>query len=415
RLRTYAIKANDSITIPQFLTNRFCTSNATLRIICAIVFVIAYCIYTASSISACGELFNTLTDGAVSTVTGMIIATVIIVLYTMLGGFKAVCWTDFIQGLLMLAAVLILPIIALFMLKSGNTASTFLPWTQSNENYFNLLSSGKLDWASISDILTGFGWGLGYFGMPHILVRYMSIKDSKAMKKSQIIGSVWTFIILTMASVLGIVAHEFLGSSMADTKNQIFVSLARNIFSYGALAFIGGILISAIIAASMSTADSQLLASSSAFASDVYKTTIRKKASNKEMMNVSRIVVVIIAIIALFIALSGSGIMALVSSAWSIFGASFGPVILLALYWRKFNYKGCAVGIVTGITVSILWMVLFNFEYYGYTSVIYYTNLYEIIPGFISNLLVSISVSKFTKEPNKEVIDLFDEVVATKD
>ena len=414
RLRVYSTMAGDSITIPQFLTNRFFEKSPLLRIICAVVFVVAYCVYTASSMSACGELFNTLSGGAINMKTGMIIAAVIIVLYTMLGGFRAVCWTDFLQGMLMLAALMILPLIALGLLKAGKTPDAFVPWASDNPNYMNLLSSGKFDWKSISDILTGLAWGLGYFGMPHILVRYMSIKDKKEMKKSQILGSCWTTVILIMASVLGIVAHKYIGAANVDAKNQIFVAIARSIFSYGALAFIGGVLISAIIAASMSTADSQLLAASGAFASDLYKTTIRKNASDKEMMLSSRLVVVFVAIIALLIALFGSSeIMALVSAAWSLFGAAFGPAILLSLFWRRYNYKGCVAGIVTGFIVSILWMVLFNFEYYGFNSIVYNTNLYELLPGFICGMGASIVVSYATGKPSEEVLALYDQFVAS--
>ncbi len=415
RLRVYAIHADDSITIPQFLTNRFRTKNAILRIVCAVVFVIAYCIYMASSVSACGTLFSTLTGGVIDKTAGMIIAAVIIVAYTMLGGFRAVCWTDFLQGMLMLAAVLILPIIALIFINTGNFAEGFTAWTETNENYYNLLSSGAFDWKSISDILTGLAWGLGYFGMPHILVRYMSIKNKKEMRKSQIVGSIWTFIILVMASVLGLVAHEYLGASSAGNTDLVFVNLVRNIFSWGALALIGGVLISAIVAASMSTADSQLLASSSAFASDIYKAQIRKDADDKEMVWVSRIVVIVIAIVALIIALFGSTIMALVSAAWSIFGAAFGPAIIFSLYWKRFNYKGCVAGIVTGFIVSILWMVLFNFEYYGFTSVIYNTNLYEILPGFILGMVAAFVTSLATDAPDEAVVELFEKVSADED
>ena len=414
RLRVYAIHADDSITVPQFLTNRFLTKNAVLRVVCAVVFVVAYCIYMASSVSACGTLFSLLTGGKITKLVGMIIATIIIILYTMLGGFRAVCWTDFLQGLLMLAAVMILPIIAGIMLGLGNHAETFIPWADT-PNYYNLLSSGKFDWKSISDILTGLSWGLGYFGMPHIIVRYMSIRDKKEMRKSQIVGSCWTFAILVMASVLAIVAHEFLGSSATDNTDLVFVKLVREIFSYGALAFIGGVLISALVAASMSTADSQLLASSSAFASDIYKAKIRPNATDKEMVIVSRIVVIAIALIAFVIAIFGSTIMALVSAAWAIFGATFSPAIILALYWKRFNYKGCVAGIVTGFVVSILWMVLFNFEYYGFTSLIHNTNLYEIIPGFVLGLIVAIVTSLLTKAPEQEVVELFEKVVADDD
>ena len=242
------------------------------------------------------------------------------------------------------------------------------------------------------------------------------LSNKKEMKKSQILGSVWITLILIMASLLGLVAHKYLGAANIDTKNQIFVTITRSIFSVGGLAFIGGILISAIIAASMSTADSQLLAASGAFASDLYKTTIRKKASDKEMMMISRVVVVFVAVVALMIALFGANeIMALVSAAWSLFGAAFGPAILLALFWRRFNYKGCVAGIVTGFIVSILWMILFNFEYYGFKSIVYNTNLYELLPGFVLGMAASIGVSYATKKPSEEVVALFDQVMSSDD
>ncbi len=407
RLRRFAIKADDSITIPQFLSNRFKAKNPVLRITCAVIFVIAYCIYAASSISACGELFNTIMK--VDKTVAMVIAAGIILLYTTLGGFNAVCWTDLVQGMLMLAALMLVPIIALFAVNiSGPLAPVVTP-----ENYYNFLSSGKFDWKSISDILTGLSWGLGYFGMPHILVRYMAIKSEKEMKRSQKYGCIWITIIITMATVVGLVAHEYLGTSLdASGKNLAFVSMVRSLFGNGALALIGGLLLSAIVAASMSTADSQLLASSSSFASDIYKTAIRKKATDKEMLWVGRIVVAVITIVALLIALnpSSSGIMELVSAAWSIFGSAFGPAVILALYWRRFNYKGACAGIIAGFVSSILWMVLFNLEYYGFTSVVANTNLYELLPGFVIGFAVAVGVSLFTKEPSDEVKALYDSV-----
>ena len=408
KLRRFAIKADDSITIPQFLSNRFKSKSATLKVACAIIFVIGYCFYAASSVDACGTLFHKIIP-QISKGKAMIIATAIILVYTLLGGFKAVCWTDFFQGMLMLAALMIVPIIASFVLKAtGAIAEVSTP-----DNYYNFLSSGSFDWASVASILTGFGWGLGYFGMPHILIRFMAIKSEKEMKKSQIIGSTWTALILLMATIVGIIGHNYLGK--INDKDLVFVEIVRNIFGYGALALIGGLLISAIVAASMSTADSQLLASSSAFASDFYKTTIKKNATDKQMLMVGRITVAVVSVIALFIALASykynlGGIMELVSAAWSVFGAAFGPVILLALYWKRLNYKGACAGIITGFAVSVLWMIFFNFNGYGFVSVIANTGLYEIIPGFIMGLVVAVVVSLATKKPEKEVEELFDSV-----
>ena len=395
RLRRYSLVANDSITIPQFLINRFMSDNKALQIISAIVFVVVYCVYSASSISACGTLFNTVLG--IEPSTAMIVATVVIVLYTFLGGFNAVCWTDFFQGLIMLAALMLAPIIAVFVM---NSASFVAPAVELGDNYFNILSSGKLDWESIASILTGLGWGLGYFGMPHILVRYISIKSEKEMKKSQLIGCIWILIILAMASVVGIVGRQFIGDALTEggKESLVFINMVRTVFAFAP--FIVGILLSAILAASMSTADSQLLASSSAFASDVYKSVIRKNASNKEMMWAGRIVVLIIAIIAFLIANSPEckGIMALVECAWAGFGSAFGPVIILALFWKRFTYSGAVAGICTGFIVDAIWYIFL-------TDV---TGLYEIIPGFICGLIAAVVVSLISKAPSKEVCDAFE-------
>jgi sodium/proline symporter len=232
------------------------------------------------------------------------------------------------------------------------------------------------------------------------------------MKKSQIIGIIWIVIILVMSAVVGLVGHHYLGNSLAEEdKSLVFIKMVRQIMGVGAIGLLGGLMLSAIVAAAMSTADSQLLASSSAFASDIYKTAIKKNASDKEMLWVGRITVAVVIVVALLIALFGSSdIMSLVSAAWSIFGAAFGPTILLALFWRRFNYKGAVTGIITGFAVSVLWMVLFNLEYYGFKSLIFNTGLYEIVPGFIVGLIVAVVVTLLTKAPEKEVVELFDSV-----
>ena len=392
-LRRFSMIADDSITIPQYLTRRFKSESKSLQIICAVIFVVAYCIYAASSIVACGNLFNTVFG--MDTKTAMIGATIIILVYTFFGGFNAVCWTDFIQGMLMLMALMTVPIVVTIIMGQAD----FAPLAQvvTSENYYNVLSSGKFDWQSISDILSGLGWGLGYMGMPHILVRFMAIRSEKEMKKSRVIGTCWTFIILGMASVVALVAHEYLGTYLdVDSRSLVFIVLVRRIFP----AFIAGVLLSAILAASMSTADSQLLASSSAFASDVYKPVFRKKATNKEMLWAGRIVVIVISIVALLIAMSPNckGIMDLVECAWAAFGAAFGPSILLSLHWKRLTYKGAVASIVTGFAVDALW--------YIFLSDI--TNIYEIIPGFICSFIVAVIVSKLDKKPSSEILEMFE-------
>ena len=393
-LRRFSIKADDAITIPQYLTRRFKVNNPALQIVSAVIFIVAYCVYAASSIVACGDLFNTIFG--LDKMVAMIGATVVILVYTFLGGFNAVCWTDFFQGMLMLAALMATPIVAVFAMN----AADFTPMAavSTPENYYNLLSSGKLDWASVSDILSGLGWGLGYFGMPHILVRYMSIKSEKEMKKSRVIGITWTAVILAMASVVALVGHQFVGTYLAEgSQSMIFVVMVRQLFP----AFIAGMLLSAILAASMSTADSQLLLSTSAFTSDVYKPVFRKNASNKEILWAGRIMVAVIAVVALIIAMSPgcAGIMALVECAWAAFGASFGPVILLSLYWKRFTYKGALAGIIVGFGVDALWYAFLSGP----------TGLYEIIPGFICGAIAAIVVSLLDKEPSEEVKALFEE------
>lgn len=383
RLRRYSILANDSITIPQYLTNRFLSKNKALQVISAIIFLFAYTIYAASSIKACGTLFNTVLG--IDATVAMYIAAAIIIVYTFLGGFSAVCWTDFFQGLMMLGALLIAPIFALFAISGESASATVvLP-----DGYFNMFSNWK-------DIVSGLGWGLGYFGMPHIIIRFMSLRSDKDLKKSAKIGISWTTLILIFSVAAGVIGHMFLGE-IADSST-VFIQMVRKLFP----AVISGLLLSAILAAAMSTADSQLLASASAFSSDVYKPVFRKnKASDKEMLWSGRIVVLIISVIAVIIASNpNSGtIMGLVENAWGVFGAAFGPVIMLSLFWRRFNFTGAIAGIVTGAVVDILWLIFLND-----------LGIYEIIPGFIMSTIVAVAISLMTKAPSDDVTALFDKV-----
>ncbi|MBR4940621.1 MAG: sodium/proline symporter PutP [Clostridia bacterium] len=395
KLRKYSIVAKDSITIPQFLTNRFLSDSKALQIVSALVFLVVYSVYAASSIKACGTLFNTVLglDAKIA----MYVAAGIILVYTFLGGFSAVCWTDFVQGLIMLAALMIAPIAAVFMMNAPS-------WTAEApvvaEGYWSLFVTGKFDWTSIATIISGLGWGLGYFGMPHIIVRYMAIKSDAEVKRSRVIGISWTVIILICAVAVGLIGRVFL-VDVAD-ESHVFIEMVRRIFP----GFIAGILLSAILAASMSTADSQLLAAASAFASDVYKPVIRKKASDTEMNWAGRIVVMAITIVAVFIASNpNSGtIMSLVENAWGAFGAAFGPVIVLALFWKRFTYKGALAGIIAGFAVDVLWLVFLTDAFKGVMLVD--TQIYEIIPGFIFGAIAAFVVSLLDKKPSKEVLEL---------
>lgn len=380
RLRRFSIAARDSITIPQYLTNRFLSGSKLLQLLCALIFLIAYTIYAASSIKACGTLFHTVMN--IDPNVAMYIAAFIIVAYTFLGGYSAVCWTDFFQGLLMLAALLIAPIFALAIINSGSMGQAVaLP-----DGYFRFTNSWQ-------GIVSGLGWGLGYFGMPHILIRFMSIKSEKELRKSSVIGISWTLIILTMSVAAGVVGRIFLGE--IQDSSTVFITMVRRIFP----ALVSGLLLSAILSAAMSTADSQLLTSASAFASDVYKPMIRKNASDREMLWVSRLVVLAIALVALFIASdpdSGT-IMGLVENAWGVFGAAFGPAILLSLFWKRLTFAGAAAGIVAGAAVDILWLIFLSS-----------TGIYEIVPGFAAGLVAAVVVSLCGKKPGEDVEALFD-------
>ena len=380
RLRRFSIEANDSITIPQYLTNRFLSKSRALQIVCAVIFIVAYTIYAASSIKACGTLFNTVL-GMNATV-AMYLAAAIIIGYTFLGGFSAVCWTDFFQGLLMLAALMIAPIFAWSLIQSGQV--------QANTTFPEHFWSFAADWR---DIVSGLGWGLGYFGMPHIIIRFMSLRSEKDLRKSSVIGISWTLVILVMSVLSACVGRMFLGE--ISDSSTVFIQLTRHIFP----PLVSGILLSAILAASMSTADSQLLAASSAFASDVYKPVFRPKASDKEMLWAGRAVVIGIAVIALVIAANpNSGtIMGLVENAWGVFGAAFGPVILLSLFWRDLTFPGATAGIIVGAAADIMWLTFLSS-----------TGIYEIIPGFVLGLIAAVAFSKLSGKPDKAVLALFD-------
>lgn len=401
RLRKFSEASGDSITLPQYLTNRFMAKSSALKIICAVVFLVSFTIYVASAFSAGAKVFNQLFPN-LPIETAMIIFAAIILVYTFLGGYKAVCWTDFFQGLLMLVALLAVPIVMVFF---GDNNPELLNATITGASGTDYTFTASLFSATPQEIISGLGWGLGYFGMPHILVRFMSIEKPSMVKKSSIVAIIWVVITLIATIVLAYAGRMYLtdGTSFAealltaDAQELIFVKLTRYIFP----SFIAGILLAAIIAASMSTADSQLLVASSSFTSDIYKPIIRKNASDKELLWVGRIVVVIVSVVAYFIASSkGEGaaaIMDLVSNAWALFGAAFGPVILLSLFWKRFTYKGAIAGIVAGAVVDIVWLMYLSS-----------TGIYEIIPGFIVCAIVAVIVSLIDKKPSAEVEAIFE-------
>ncbi len=420
RLRKFSKASGDSITLPQYLSNRFLTANPALKIVCAVVFLVSFTLYVASAFSAGATVFHQLIP-QLSVEVEMIIFVAILLVYTFLGGYKAVCWTDFFQGLLMLAALLAVPITLAFfkgldpallqnVVTNGSTGDSY----SFVANFFN---------ASWQDIVSGLGWGLGYFGMPHILVRFMAIEKPSMVKKSATVAIVWVVLSLGAAILIAyfgrMLMMNFPGTEIPfaqyllenGLQETVFIQLSRMIFP----AFIAGLLLAAIIAASMSTADSQLLVASSSFTSDIYKPFIKKNASQKELLWVGRIVVVVVTIVAYFIASSkGSGaqaIMDMVGNAWGLFGAAFGPVVILSLFWKRFTYKGAVAGIVVGAVVDIMWLLLDNVSWVfdsGMAITLNTSSIYEIVPGFILGTIAAVLVTLLDKKPAAEVIAIYE-------
>ena len=291
RLRRFSEAADDAITLPQYLSNRFKTKSKALQVTCAIVFLVCFTLYVASAFVAGTGVFTSLFD--IKDNVAMLIFAAILIVYTFLGGFKAVCWTDFFQGLLMLGAVLAVPII-IVATKDLDTSVLNNTVTSAKGTEFNFV--GSVFGAPANEIANGLAWGLGYFGMPHILVRFMAIKKPSMVKKSAIVAITWVVLALAAVVLIAVFGRMLIGEALLVGENQslVFVAFARDLFP----AAIAGVLLSAIIAASMSTADSQLLVASSSFTSDIYKPLIRKKASDKETLWVGRVVVLVIAVIA---------------------------------------------------------------------------------------------------------------------
>ena len=400
RLRNFSKAANDSITLPQYLKNRFAAKNPALQIICAVVFLVFFTVYVASSFVAGKTVLLTVIpqlEGKESL--ALLLFAIIIIAYTFTGGFKAVCWTDFFQGIMMLLALLSIPILVLFF-KDPDMAKLTFTLSDGTVNAFDPNPFS----ASWQDIVSGFGWGLGYFGMPHILVRFMSIKKPSLVKKSATVAIIWVILSLGAAIVIAILGRTYYGAELIDAGHQerIFIRFATDLFP----PFVAGILLSAIVAAAMSTADSQLLVASSSFTSDIYKPVFRKNASDKEVLWIGRLVVLIVAVVAYFIASSrGEGataIMSMVDNAWAGFGSAFGPVILLSLFWKRTTYKGAIAGVAGGAVVDVLWRVFLSDA----------TGIYEIVPGFAFGLLCVVLVSLIDKAPSAEVTAIFETATA---
>lgn len=392
-LRKCSITFGDSITIPEFLSNRFKDKSHILSIVSVIFIVLFFTIYTASGFVACAKLFNSVFG--LNYHAGLAIGLVVILCYTITGGYTAVCTTDFLQGSLIFIAFIISTLIVVFSIGGvGESVNVF--------KNFQELAGTELKAFDGMGIASALAWGLGYFGMPHIIVRFMGIRSNSEVGKARRIGIIWMVISYIGAILIGTLGTVYLkkfGITLDSVSAEtVFSETMKNMYP----AFIAGIFLCAILAASMSTADSQLLAASSAVSQDIFKGLIKKNAEEKEVMIISRFTVFLIALIALLLSLNpNSSIFSLVSFAWSGFGGTFGPLILLSLYWKRTTAPGAIAGLICGGITDVVW-------HYIPASVAKIFGLYEILPAFIVCLVVTVVVSLLTK-PDAEVLTKFEE------
>ncbi|MFO7801328.1 MAG: sodium/proline symporter PutP [Desulfovermiculus sp.] len=388
RLRLYTEVAADSITLPDYLENRFNDTSRVLRVISAVVILVFFTIYVSSGLTGGAILFES-TFGLDYQV-ALWIGSLIIVSYTFLGGFMAVSWTDFLQGTLMFLALLIVPMIVVQTM--GSWGDVVAKAGEIDPEYLDAFSG-----MTLMSIISLMAWGLGYFGQPHILARFMAIRHPKDTPKAQMVGMTWMVFGLFGAIFTGFAGIAYFANSPLDNSETVFISLVQVLFN----PWIGGVLLAAILSAIMSTVDSQLLVCSSAIAEDFYKQILRKDAKRQELVWIGRISVIILALIATSLAANPDNkVLDLVAYAWGGFGASFGPIVLLSLFWRRLTRNGTLAGMVIGAVTVIVWKNLSG----GFFD------LYEILPGFILCSLAAIIVSLLDKEPSAEVQAQFNSI-----
>ncbi|MFZ0443527.1 MAG: sodium/proline symporter PutP [Bacillus sp. (in: firmicutes)] len=395
RLRSYSQVANDSITIPGYLENRFKDSSKLLRIVSGLVILIFFTFYISSGMVSGGVFFES--SFGIDYKVGLFIVAGVTIAYTLFGGFLAVSYTDFLQGLMMLIALLLVPIIGVFF--TGGPAETF--------NTIQAVDPTLLDFfkgTTFVGIISALAWGLGYFGQPHIIVRFMAINSIKETKSARRIGMGWMLFSLLgtiFTALIGIAFFEQNPQYVLENPETVFLTLGQILFH----PFIAGFLLAAILAAIMSTISSQLIVTSSALIEDLYKVLLRKNGSDREYVFLGRMAVLLVSIIAMVLALEpDSTILDLVAYAWAGFGGAFGPVILLSLFWRKMTTWGALGGMITGAVTVILWANLTK------AGIIPF-QLYEIVPGFLINLFFIVVVSLITYKPNETIEKEFDETV----
>ncbi|MDR2159958.1 MAG: sodium/proline symporter [Treponema sp.] len=410
RLRRYSLTAQYSITIPEFFENRFRDSSHTLRLVSSFFIILFFTVYTAAGFVACGTLFSQIfgIDYHIALLAG----TLVILAYTSLGGFRAVCWTDFFQGLIMLAAIIAVPVIAVCLMGGFPKILAELP-----PGFLDPLrdrSGGPLPAVSV---ISGLTWGLGYFGMPHILIRFMAVENEKAVYRAACIAGVAIVVSLAGAVIMG-AAGRAIRPGISD-PSRIFIVVIQKIFTDPGALFpapvLGGLFFCGIFAAIMSTADSQLILSASALTSDLYRGLVHKEGGDKYFLRLSRISVAAVSIIAYLIARDqSSALFTLVSSAWSGFGSAFGALMLLSLYWKRLTRAGAVAGICAGGLTVILWDYVSLIPRDGrWLNLGEATGLYSLTPGFCLSFFCIVAVSLITKPPSAEILEEF-EIAAAK-
>jgi sodium/proline symporter len=384
-LRVYTEVSKDSITVPDFFENRFRDQSKILRVVSAIVILVFFTFYTSSSLVGGAILLEN--SFGMDYKLALWVGAAVILSYTLFGGFLAASWTDFIQGILMFLALIVVPIVAIFELGGWN--ETVQKIGAIDPSHLNVYSG-----ATTIGVISLLAWGLGYFGQPHILVRFMGLKSTKDVPKARLIGMVWMIFSLFGAVFVGFAGIAYFADSPLQNAETVFIMFSQVLFN----PWVAGFLLAAILSAIMSTVDSQLLVSSSALANDFYKSLFRRNASKKEEMIVGRIAVLGIAIIAILLGYDPeSKVLELVSYAWAGFGAAFGPVIILSLFWERMTRNGALAGIIVGAVTVIVWSSLKGGLF----------DLYELAPGFLFSSLAIIIFSLIDKAPSKEIQEEF--------
>lgn len=412
RIRIYTYKAQNSITLPDFFTNRYRDQDKknVLMLIAAAVIIIFFIPYTASGFSACGKLFASLFD--VNYQLAMVVSAVVIVLYTCLGGFSAASTTDFIQSIVMSIALIIVVVFGVNVaggLDAVAANASELPGYLSLTAVYDAVSGTATKYSFIT-ILSTLAWGLGYFGMPHILLRFMAIEDESKLPMARRVGSIWVVISMAVAIFIGVVGYSVskVGAVPAlegSSSETIIVEIASLLSKNGLLfACLAGVILAGILASTMSTADSQLLAASSSVSENVLKGFFKINLSDKMTVVVARVCLVAISVIGVFLAADpNSSVFGIVSFAWAGFGAAFGPVVLAALFWKRSNMYGALAGMVSGGAMVFIWKYLVR-------PLGGVWNIYELLPAFLVALAAIVVVSLLTPAPSKEIQDEFEAV-----